>query len=75
MKALRAVEGLILRALTTYALLQAGLFLIVALIVALPAVRRRHDAALSQAPSGAPGGAASFRGRRARGSAMPSRIS
>jgi putative membrane protein len=35
-----AVEDLILRALTFYALLQAGLFLIVALIVSLPKVRR-----------------------------------
>ncbi len=34
------VEGLILRALSSYALLQAGLFLIVALVVALPKVRR-----------------------------------
>jgi putative membrane protein len=37
---LRMVEDLILRALSTYALLQAGLFLIVALVVALPKVRR-----------------------------------
>ena len=36
----RAVKGLILRALTSYSLLQAGLFVCVALIVALPAVRR-----------------------------------
>jgi putative membrane protein len=36
----RAMEGLILRALTTYNLVQAGIFLIVAIIVALPAVRR-----------------------------------
>jgi len=36
----RAVEGLILRALTTYSLLQAALFLIVVLIVSLPKVRR-----------------------------------
>jgi putative membrane protein len=36
----RAVETLILRALSTYALLQAGLFLAVALIVSLPSVRR-----------------------------------
>jgi putative membrane protein len=36
----RAMEGLILRALTTYGLLQAGLFLIVVLIVGLPPVRR-----------------------------------
>jgi putative membrane protein len=36
----RAVENLILRALSSYALLQAGLFLAVALIVSLPAVRR-----------------------------------
>jgi putative membrane protein len=37
---LRMVEGLIVRVLTTYSLLQAGLFLIVALIVALPGIRR-----------------------------------
>jgi putative membrane protein len=37
---LRMVEDLILRVLSTYALLQAGLFLIVALVVALPRVRR-----------------------------------
>jgi putative membrane protein len=37
---LRMVEGLIVRVLTTYSLLQAGLFLIVALIVALPSIRR-----------------------------------
>ena len=36
----RAMEGLILRALTTYGLLQAGLFLITVLIVSLPRVRR-----------------------------------
>jgi putative membrane protein len=36
----RAVEGLILRALTTYSMLQAALFLIVVLIVSLPKVRR-----------------------------------
>ena len=36
----RAVEGLITGALTTYSLLQAGLFACVALIVSLPAVRR-----------------------------------
>lgn len=36
----RAIEGLILRALTSYGLLQAGLFLIVVLIVSLPKVRR-----------------------------------
>ena len=40
-EAVRAVEGLILRALTAYSLFQAGLFLCVALIVALPPVRRR----------------------------------
>jgi len=39
-ESLYAVEGLIVRALTSYALLQAGLFLIVALIVSLPSVRR-----------------------------------
>jgi putative membrane protein len=37
---LRMVESLILRVLTTYSLLQAGIFLIVALVVALPRVRR-----------------------------------
>lgn len=36
----RAMEGLILRALTTYGLLQAGLFLIVVLIVSVAPVRR-----------------------------------
>lgn len=36
----RAMEGLILRALTTYGLLQAGLFLVAVLIVSLPKVRR-----------------------------------
>src|SRR5215469_11963939 len=36
----RAMEGLILRALSTYELLQAGIFLSVALIVAIPSVRR-----------------------------------
>ena len=36
----RSVEGVILRALSTYTLLQAGIFLCVALIVALPRVRR-----------------------------------
>jgi putative membrane protein len=39
-ESLRAVEGLILRALTTYSLLQAGLFICVALIVSVPSVRR-----------------------------------
>jgi putative membrane protein len=39
-ESLRAVEGLILRALTTYSLLQAGIFVSVALIVSVPAVRR-----------------------------------
>jgi putative membrane protein len=39
-ESLRSVEALILRALSTYALVQAALFLCVALIVALPAVRR-----------------------------------
>jgi putative membrane protein len=37
---LTVVENLILRVLTTYSLLQAGLFLVVALIVSLPKVRR-----------------------------------
>jgi putative membrane protein len=36
----RGVEGLILRALSTYTLLQAAIFLCVALVVALPRVRR-----------------------------------
>lgn len=36
----RAMEGLILRALSTFELIQAGIFLIIALIVALPRVRR-----------------------------------
>jgi putative membrane protein len=36
----KAVEGLILRALTTYGLVQAALFLCVAIVVALPGVRR-----------------------------------
>ena len=35
----RAMEGLILRVLSTYSLVQAGVFLIVAIIVAVPAVR------------------------------------
>ena len=39
-ESLHAVEGLILRALSTYALLQVGLFIVVALIVSLPKVRR-----------------------------------
>ena len=39
-ESVRAVEGLILRALTTYSLLQAGIFVIVALIVSVPSVRR-----------------------------------
>ena len=37
---LRATEALILRTLSTYTLLQAGIFLVVALIVAIPKVRR-----------------------------------
>src|ERR1700744_6546344 len=36
----RAVEGLIVRALSTYALLQAGIFICVALIVSVPSVRK-----------------------------------
>jgi putative membrane protein len=36
----RGVEGLILRTLSTYTLLQAAIFLCVALVVALPRVRR-----------------------------------
>jgi len=39
-ESVRGVEGLILRALSTYSLLQAGLFFAVALIVAMPPVRR-----------------------------------
>ena len=39
-ESVRAMEGLILRALTAYGLVQAGVFLCVAIIVALPAVRR-----------------------------------
>lgn len=37
----RAMGSLILRALTTYSLVQAGIFLVVALVVSMPAVRRR----------------------------------
>jgi putative membrane protein len=37
---LRATQSLILRALSGYALLQAGLFLIVALLVSLPPIKR-----------------------------------
>jgi putative membrane protein len=36
----RAVEALILRVLSAYSLLQAAIFVVVALVVALPAVRR-----------------------------------
>ena len=36
----RAMDGLILRALSTYGLVQSGIFLCVAIIVALPGVRR-----------------------------------
>ncbi len=36
----RAMESLIVRAMTTYGLVQAGIFLVVAIIVALPPVRR-----------------------------------
>lgn len=39
-ESVRGVEGLILRALSAYTLVQAGLFVCVALIVSLPAVRR-----------------------------------
>jgi putative membrane protein len=39
-ESVRAVESLILRALSTYALVQAALFVCVALIVSLPTVRR-----------------------------------
>ena len=56
----RAMEGLILRAFTTYGLLQAGLFLIVVLIVSLPRVRRVMTPG-SCAAIMWPGSAASFR--------------
>jgi putative membrane protein len=36
----RAMEGLILRALSAYGLVQSGIFLCVAIIVAVPAIRR-----------------------------------
>ena len=36
----RAMEGLILRGVSTYAIVQLGVFLCVAIIVALPGVRR-----------------------------------
>jgi len=36
----RAVESMILRALTAYSLLQAGIFAVVVLVVSLPSVRR-----------------------------------
>jgi putative membrane protein len=36
----RAMEGLILRVLSTYGLLQAGLFLVVVLVVSMPRMRR-----------------------------------
>ncbi|HWU56924.1 MAG TPA: hypothetical protein VN175_15550 [Rhizomicrobium sp.] len=36
----RAMQGLILRALSTFELVQAGVFLVVAIIVAMPRVRR-----------------------------------
>jgi len=39
-ESVRAVEGLILRFLSAYTLVQAGAFLAVALVVSLPAVRR-----------------------------------
>lgn len=39
-ESVRAVEGLILRALSTYSLLQAGIFVCVALVVSVPSVRR-----------------------------------
>ena len=39
-ESVRAVESLIARALSTYSLLQAGIFISVALIVSVPAVRR-----------------------------------
>ena len=39
-ESVRGVEALILRALSAYTLVQAGLFLCVALIISLPAVRR-----------------------------------
>ena len=39
-ESLHAVEGLIVRALSSYALLQAAIFVVVALVGSLPAVRR-----------------------------------
>lgn len=39
-ESVRAVEGLIVRALTSYALLQAAIFVVVALVGSLPAIRR-----------------------------------
>jgi putative membrane protein len=39
-ESVHAVEGLIVRALTSYALLQVGLFVVVALVASLPRVRR-----------------------------------
>ncbi|MCP5411157.1 MAG: TPM domain-containing protein [Alphaproteobacteria bacterium] len=39
-ESVHAVEGLIIRTLTIYSLIQAGLFAVVALIVSLPRVRR-----------------------------------
>lgn len=36
----RAMEGLILRALTTYSLIQAGLFVCIVLVLSLPGLRR-----------------------------------
>ena len=71
----RAMEGLILRALSTYGLVQAGMFPVVAIIVALPAVRR----VLTPGPLAAITGCARRRGgiswRPAPGCRMPSRIS
>ena len=45
-ESLRAVEGLILRALTTYTLVQAGMFVCVALIVSLAGGAPGADAAV-----------------------------
>lgn len=39
-ESVRAVENLILRALSTYSIIQAGIFLCVALLASLPSVRR-----------------------------------
>ncbi len=67
----RAMEGLILRALTTYSLLQAGIFICVALIVALPPVRRMMTPGPLRHYRVRKAGAAAFRG--CRGAAQPCR--